>query len=86
MRDEHLLGLRALERAERLAVAEDAALVALVEVAAAAEEALAAGRAVAAEHAVALGHARSRASPAAITVPTNSWPSVKPGSICTRPW
>ena len=56
MRHEHLLGLRALERAERLAVAEDAALVALVEVAAAAEEAVAAGRAVAAEHAVALRH------------------------------
>ena len=56
VRHEHLLGLRALERAERLAVAEHAALVALVEVAAAAEEALAAGRAVAAEHAVALGH------------------------------
>ena len=56
MRHEHLLGLGALERAERLAVAEDAALVALVEVAAAAEEAVAAGRAVAAQHAVALGH------------------------------
>ena len=56
MRHEHLLGLRALERAERLAVAEDPALVALVEVAAAAEEAVAAGRAVAAQHAVALGH------------------------------
>src|SRR5215211_1817662 len=26
------------------------------------------------------------ASPAATTVPTNSWPSVKPGSISTRPW
>ena len=56
VRDEHLVGLGALERAERLAVAEHAALVALVEVAAAAEEALAAGRAVAAQHAVALGH------------------------------
>ena len=56
VRHEHLLGLGALERAERLAVAEDASLVALVEVAAAAEEAVAAGRAVAAEHAVALGH------------------------------
>ena len=53
MRDEQLLGLGALERAERLAVAEDAAAVALVEVAARAEEALAAGGAVAAEDAVA---------------------------------
>ena len=25
-------------------------------------------------------------SPAATTVPTNSWPIVKPGSIATRPW
>ena len=33
VRDQHLLGLRALERAERLAVAEDPPLVALVEVA-----------------------------------------------------
>jgi hypothetical protein len=55
---EHLLGLRALERAERLAVPEDAAFVALVEVAAAAEEAVATRRAVAAEHAVALGDLR----------------------------
>ena len=86
VRDEHLLGLGALERAERLAVAEHAPLVALVEVAAAAEEALAAGRAVAAR---ARGRPRPPAvtpSPAATTVPTNSWPSVKPGSICTRPW
>ncbi len=58
MRHEDLLGLGALERAERLAVAEDAAVVALVEVAAAAEEAVPAGRAVAAEHAIALGHLR----------------------------
>ena len=55
MRHEHLLGLRSLQRAERLAVAEDPALVALVEVAAAAEEAVAAGRAIAAQDAVALG-------------------------------
>ena len=58
MRHQHLLGLRALERPERLAVPEHPALVALVEVAAAAEEALAAGRAVAAQHPVALGHLR----------------------------
>ena len=25
-------------------------------------------------------------SPVASTVPTNSWPIVKPGSIWTRPW
>jgi hypothetical protein len=56
VRHEHLLGLRALERPERLAVSEHPALVALVEVAAAAEEAVATGGAVAAEHAVALGH------------------------------
>ena len=55
MRDQQLLGLRPLERAERRAVAEDPAVVALVEVAAQAEEALAAGGAVAAEDAVALG-------------------------------
>ena len=63
MRHEHLLGLGALQRAERLAVAEDAALVALVEVAATAEEAVPARRAVAAEHSVALrylGHAVAR--------------------------
>ena len=56
MRDEHLVGLGALERPERLAVAEHTTLVALVELAAAAEEALAAGRAEAAKDAVALGH------------------------------
>ena len=56
VRHEHLLGLCALKRTERLAVAEHAALVALVEVAAPAEEAVAAGGAVAAQHAVALGH------------------------------
>jgi hypothetical protein len=55
---EHLLGLSALKRAERLAVAEDAAVVALVEVTATAEEAVAAGRAVTAEHPIALGHLR----------------------------
>ena len=26
------------------------------------------------------------ASPAATTVPTYSWPMVKPGSMATRPW
>ena len=68
MRHEHLLGLRALERAERLAVAEDARLVALVVVAAAAEEAGAAGGAGSSR---ARGRRRPRsvtASPAAITV------------------
>ena len=61
--DQHLVGLGALERAERRAMTEDAALVALVEVAAATEEAAPAGRAVAAEHAVSdrhLGHAVGR--------------------------
>ena len=29
---------------------------------------------------------RERPSPTASTVPTYSWPIVKPGSICTRPW
>ena len=60
VRHEHLLGLRALKRAECLAMAEDAPVVALVEVAAAAEEAVAAGRAVAAQHPVALGHLGDR--------------------------
>ena len=50
---QHLVGLGALERAERLAVAEDPAVVALVELLAGAEEAVAAGRAVGPEHAVA---------------------------------
>jgi hypothetical protein len=59
VRHEDLLGLGALERPERLPVAEDAAVVALVEIAAAAEEAVAAGGAEAAEHAVALGHLRN---------------------------
>ena len=53
VRDQEQLGLGALERAERLAVAEDAAGVALVEVAAPAEEALAAGGAVGAKDPVA---------------------------------
>src|SRR6185503_3448602 len=43
VRYEDLVGLGALERAERLAVAEHAALVAFVELPAAAEETLAAG-------------------------------------------
>ena len=54
-RDQQLVGLRPLQRAERLAVPEDAAGVALLKVAAAAEEALAAGGAVGAQDAVALG-------------------------------
>ena len=29
---------------------------------------------------------RATASPAATTVPTYSWPMVKPGSMATRPW
>ena len=85
VRHQQQLGLGALERAEGLAVAEDAAVVALVEVAALAEEALAAGGAVGAEHPVALRD-RSTPSPTAITVPTYSWPIMKPGSIATRPW
>ena len=32
------------------------------------------------------GATRVTPSPAAETVPTNSWPSVNPGSILTRPW
>ena len=32
------------------------------------------------------GATRVTASPTATTVPTYSWPIVKPGSICTRPW
>ena len=51
MRHQHELGLRPPERAERLAVPEDATVVALVVLPAAAEEAVAARRAVAAEHA-----------------------------------
>ena len=85
MRHEHLLGLGALERAERFPVPEDASVVALVEVAAAAEEAVAAGGEVAAEHTVALAHlshAISRGDHRADELV----PSVKPGSICTRPW
>jgi hypothetical protein len=57
--DENELGLRALERAERRAVAEHAPVVALVVLAAAAEEAPAACCAVGPQHAVAdphLGH------------------------------
>ena len=53
VRHQQQLGLGALQRAERRAVAEDPPVVALVEVAAAAEEALAAGGAVGAEHPVA---------------------------------
>jgi hypothetical protein len=60
VRHEHLLGLSALERAERAAVAEHAPLVALVEEPAAAEEAGPAGRAEAAQHAVALGRLGDR--------------------------
>src|SRR4029079_9222957 len=49
---------RALQGAERRSVAEDAAPVALVEVATTAEEALAAGGEEGAQHAVSLAHAR----------------------------
>jgi hypothetical protein len=56
VRDEHQLGLRALERPQCLAVPEDAAVVALVKLAAAAEKAAATGRAITAQYPVALGH------------------------------
>ena len=85
-RHERPLGLRALQRAERRAVAEGARGLALVKGARAAEEAAPAGRLKAAEHAVADARPRAPSSPTASTVPTYSWPIVKPGSICTRPW
>ena len=58
MRDQEQLGLRALQGAERLAVSEDARLIALVELLAPAEEALAAGGPIGAQHAVADRDAR----------------------------
>ncbi len=58
VRHQHLLGLGALQRAERRPVAVDAGLVALVELLAPAEEALAAGGRVGAEHPIPDGDAR----------------------------
>ncbi len=55
-RHERLLGLRALQRAERRAVAERARGVALVKQAAPAEEAVPAGALETAEHAIADAH------------------------------
>ena len=86
VRHQQQLRLGARQRAERRAVAEDPPVVALVEVAASAEEALAAGGAVGAEHAVALARRCGRRRRSATTVPTYSWPIMKPGSIATRPW
>ena len=60
MRHERHVGLRALQRAERRAVAERARVLAAVVEALQAEEAFAAGGLKAAEHAVADGHARDR--------------------------
>ena len=84
-RDEQQLGLGALQRAERLAVPEDPSVVALVVLSRA-------GRRSSPRRRCGSSRAPGRprrpvtASPAASTVPTYSWPIVKPGSIWTRPW
>jgi hypothetical protein len=83
--NEQELRLSSLQGAERLSVAEDPGLVALVELLAPAEEALPAGGAIGAEDAV-TDRDPADVIPRATTSPTNSWPITKPGSIWTRPW
>ena len=84
--DEHLLGLRALEFAERLAVAEDRGRGRTCGSRRAGRRSTCRRRRRSSR---ARGRRRRRSvtpSPAATTAPTYSWPIVKPGSISTRPW